>query len=132
MHTEFEATEAKSSLAEAMEHAAQKRDRCAAKWHSPGNREAATEIRRLAETVCDVSAASIARYMALWRPDTHERALGYQSALLMEVHFRNNWNTAEEFIADLVKLVEPQDTSPYPARVLRVGCDGRTSEGPLS
>ena len=71
------------------------------------NEDAIAGLKRLAETVSDVSKEQADAYAALWDNDCDDslvhRVVELELEMLRRVGFSGHWDTADEFVADLVK-----------------------------
>lgn len=71
------------------------------------NADAIAGLKRLAETVSDVSKEQADAYAALWDTDRDDsrahRAVELESEMLRRVGFSDSWDTADQFIAELVQ-----------------------------
>jgi hypothetical protein len=93
-------------LRDAIAMKAEWRHLCASKrpYTQRENRDAATELERLAGTVADVSEEQATAYKALWAHNSKHasKAAELEDEMLRSVGFSKRWDTAEEFTADLV------------------------------
>jgi hypothetical protein len=94
-------------LKDAIAMKAEWRHLCASKYPytQRENRDAATELERLAGTVADVGEEQATAYKALWAHDSKHayRAADLEDEMLRSVGFSKHWVTADEFVADLIR-----------------------------
>ena len=69
------------------------------------NLEAATQLDALAKSVANVSAECAAQYAELFSGG-NTRAVEEEQEMIRSVGFHSSWDTAEEFIGDLVERIK--------------------------
>jgi hypothetical protein len=95
-------------LRDAIDEAADLRLRASAKFpDDKRNEEALARLQRLTETLPRVSDEQADIYKALWDNDCDSgliyRAVELEREMLKGIGFSEHWDTAEEFIAELVR-----------------------------